>query len=165
MVRLLAGDTEFHCQIPRDFQLSTEEHVLLARYSQLCNGGLYVGFLFVYRRLSLKPVDEQDRNLSVLTGYLETVMTSILGSIKECPSYMRAAFRNLARRVSDHFGDEPEYEVELKPLCLTKKKNKTTQWHFRFDKLYSPASPAFLQAWRRREEKQIGPIRITPFLT
>lgn len=62
------------------------------------------------RRLSLKPVDEQDRSLSVLTGYLETVMTSILGSIKECPSYMRAAFRNLARRVSDHFGDGPEYE-------------------------------------------------------
>ncbi|XP_020614475.1 rasGAP-activating-like protein 1 isoform X2 [Orbicella faveolata] len=62
------------------------------------------------RRLSLKPVDEQDRSLAVLTGYLETVMTSILGSIKECPSYMRAAFRNLARRVSDHFGDEPEYE-------------------------------------------------------
>ena len=72
---------------------------------------LYVGFLFAYRRLSLKPVDEQDRSLSVLTGYLETVMTSILGSIKECPSYMRAAFRNLARRVSDHFGDGPEYEV------------------------------------------------------
>lgn len=64
--------------------------------------------------MSLKPVDEQDRSLSVLTGYLETVMTSILGSIKECPSYMRAAFRNLARRVSDHFGDGPEYEVGRK---------------------------------------------------
>jgi len=96
------------------------------KYQQYSNK-LYVGFLFVYRRLSLKPVDEQDRSLSVLTGYLETVMTSILGSIKECPSYMRAAFRNLARRVSDHFGDEPEYEVGLKPLCFTKKKNK--QWH------------------------------------
>ncbi|XP_078363038.1 rasGAP-activating-like protein 1 isoform X2 [Oculina patagonica] len=62
------------------------------------------------RRLSLKPVDEQDRSLSVMSGYLETVMTSILSSIKECPSYMRAAFRNLARRVSDHFGDEAGYE-------------------------------------------------------
>ena len=41
-------------------------------------------------------------------------MTSILGSVKVCPSYMRAAFRNLARRVSDHFGDEPEYEVGRK---------------------------------------------------
>ena len=26
---------------------------------------------------------------------------------------MRVAFRNLARRVSDHFGDEPGYEVNL----------------------------------------------------
>lgn len=38
---------------------------------------------------------------------------------------MRAAFRNLARRVSDHFGDVPEYEVGRKCLvmyrCLTKK--------------------------------------------
>lgn len=63
-----------------------------------------------FRRLSLRPVDEQDRSLSVLTGYLEAVMTSILSSFKECPSYMRVAFRNLARRVSDHFGDEPGYE-------------------------------------------------------
>lgn len=65
------------------------------------------------RRLSLKPADEQDRSLSVLTGYLEAVMTSILSSFKDCPSYMRVAFRNLARRVSDHFGDEPGYEVNL----------------------------------------------------
>lgn len=63
-----------------------------------------------FRRLSLKPADEQDRSLSVLTGYLEAVMTSILSSFKDCPSYMRVAFRNLARRVSDHFGDEPGYE-------------------------------------------------------
>jgi len=147
MVRLLAGDTEFHCQIPRNFQVPNEEHVPLARYSQLYNSRLYLGFLFVYRRLSLKPVDEQDRSLSVLTGYLETVMTSILGSIKECPSYMRAAFRNLARRVSDHFGDEPEYEVGLKPLCLTKKKKKTTQWHFRFDKLYSLSGSHLFLTW------------------
>ena len=68
--------------------------------------------------MSLKPVDEQDRSLTVLTGYLETVMTSILGSIKECPSYMRAAFRNLARRVSDHFGDGPDYEVGRKLFAL-----------------------------------------------
>ena len=67
----------------------------------------------ISRRLSLKPADEQDRSLSVLTGYLEAVMTSILSSFKECPSYMRVAFRNLARRVSDHFGDEPGYEVNL----------------------------------------------------
>ena len=84
------------------------------KYSSKAGSKLYVGFLFAYRRLSLKPVDEQDRSLSVLTGYLETVMTSILGSIKECPSYMRAAFRNLARRVSDHFGDGPEFEVGRK---------------------------------------------------
>lgn len=63
-----------------------------------------------FRRLSLRPVDEQDRSLSVLTGYLEAIMTSILSSVKECPSYMRAAFRNIARRVSDQFGDEPGYE-------------------------------------------------------
>lgn len=62
------------------------------------------------RRLSLRPVDEQDKSLSVLTTYLETVMMSILNSVKECPSYMRAAFRNLARRVSDRFGDIPDYE-------------------------------------------------------
>lgn len=43
-------------------------------------------------------------------------MTSILSSFKECPSYMRAAFRNLARRVSDHFGDEPGYEVNLEMI-------------------------------------------------
>ena len=65
----------------------------------------------VCRRLSLRPVDEQDKSLSVLTTYLETVMMSILNSVKECPSYMRAAFRNLARRVSDRFGDIPDYEV------------------------------------------------------
>ena len=70
-----------------------------------------IGIAFICRRLSLRPVDEQDRSLSVLTGYLEAVMTSILSSIKDCPSYMRAAFRNIARRVSDHFGDEPQYEV------------------------------------------------------
>lgn len=85
---------------------------------QLYNNKLYVIFLFVYRRLSLKPVDEQERSLSVLTGYLETVMTSILSSTKVCPSYMRAAFRNLARRVSDHFGDEPEYEVGRKIFVM-----------------------------------------------
>lgn len=62
------------------------------------------------RRLSLRPVDEQDRSLSVLAGYLEAVMTSILSSVKDCPSYMRVAFRNIARRVSDHYGDEPGYE-------------------------------------------------------
>ena len=91
--------------------------MLLAKKQQY-SSKLYASFLFVYRRLSLKPVDEQDRSLSVLTGYLETVMTSILGSIKECPSYMRAAFRNLARRVSDHFGDEPEYEVGRKMFVM-----------------------------------------------
>lgn len=31
---------------------------------------------------------------------------------------MRAAFRNLARRVSDHFGDEPEYEVGRKIFVM-----------------------------------------------
>lgn len=88
--------------------------------TQKYNSKLYIGFLFACRRLSLKPVDEQDRSLSVLTGYLETVMTSILGSIKDCPSYMRAAFRNLARRVSDHFGDGPEYEVGRKKFRYDK---------------------------------------------
>ena len=40
---------------------------------------------------------------------------------------MRAAFRNLARRVSDHFGDVPEYEVGRKcfvKYCLMKKNKK-----------------------------------------
>ena len=41
---------------------------------------------------------------------------------------MRAAFRNLARRVSDHFGDVPEYEVGRKCFvmynCLVKKNKK-----------------------------------------
>ncbi|XP_068678969.1 rasGAP-activating-like protein 1 isoform X1 [Montipora foliosa] len=63
------------------------------------------------RRLSLRSVDdEQDRSLSVLTAYLEAIMTSILSSVKACPRYMRIAFRNIARRVSDHFGDKPEFE-------------------------------------------------------
>lgn len=31
---------------------------------------------------------------------------------------MRAAFRNLARRVSDHFGDGPDYEVGRKLFAL-----------------------------------------------
>ena len=31
---------------------------------------------------------------------------------------MRAAFRNLARRVSEHFGDEPEYEVGRKCFVI-----------------------------------------------
>ena len=81
-----------------------------------------------------------------MTGYLETVMTSILGSIKECPSYMRAAFRNLARRVSDHFGDEPEYEVSRKIIVMRsdEKIKKMKLCHFRLDKLCSFASLSYL---------------------
>ena len=67
--------------------------------------------VLIFRRLSLRPVDEQDRSLTVLTSYLGSVMSSILNSVEGCPIYMRAAFRNLAHRVSDHFGDAPEYEV------------------------------------------------------
>lgn len=38
---------------------------------------------------------------------------------------MRAAFRNLARRVSDHFGDEPEYEVGRKIFAMIFDEEKT----------------------------------------
>lgn len=65
-----------------------------------------------FRRLSnsLKPVDEQERSLSILTDYLEAIMTSILSSVNSCPASMRAAFRNIAHRVSDHFREKPGSE-------------------------------------------------------
>ena len=38
-------------------------------------------------------------------------MASILSSVNDCPAHMRVAFRNLSRRVSEHYGNDPQYEV------------------------------------------------------
>ena len=64
-----------------------------------------------FRRLSLKPSDELiDKSVTTLQGYLDNTMIAVLNSTNECPEHMRAAFRNLNRRVSEHFSS-PEYEV------------------------------------------------------
>lgn len=64
------------------------------------------------RRLSLRPEDDTiARSILTLHGYLNSIMTSILKSVEECPVFMRIVFRNLARRVYQHFGEDSGNEV------------------------------------------------------
>ena len=66
------------------------------------------------RRFSLRPEDDTiARSVLTLRGYLNSIMTSIFKSVQECPVFMRIVFRNLARRVYQHFGDDSGNEVIL----------------------------------------------------
>ena len=76
-----------------------------------------------------------DKSVVTLQGYLDAIMTAVLSSANDCPPHMRVAFRNLNRRVSEHF-NAPEHEVShfkwLTLQCLLNGYLHDTGMSFRF---------------------------------
>ncbi|XP_053225800.1 rasGAP-activating-like protein 1 isoform X1 [Podarcis raffonei] len=56
---------------------------------------------------SLSEAQIRESSLEVLTGYLGDIVESIVSSTEKCPPIMRVAFKQLHKRVDDHF---PEAE-------------------------------------------------------
>jgi hypothetical protein len=51
-----------------------------------------------------------DTSVATLTGYIDTIMTSIFTSVDNCPNMLRQALRQLWVRVAEKYKD-PEYMV------------------------------------------------------
>ena len=51
-----------------------------------------------------------DTSVATLTGYIDTIMTSIFTSVDNCPNMLRQALRQLWVRVAEKYKD-PEYTV------------------------------------------------------
>ncbi|XP_061459323.1 rasGAP-activating-like protein 1 isoform X6 [Rhineura floridana] len=59
---------------------------------------------------SLSEAQIRESSLEVLKGYLGDIVESIVSSAEKCPSAMRVAFKQLHKRVDDHF---PEAENQV----------------------------------------------------
>nr|XP_023415256.1 rasGAP-activating-like protein 1 isoform X1 [Loxodonta africana]XP_023415257.1 rasGAP-activating-like protein 1 isoform X1 [Loxodonta africana] len=73
------------------------------------------------RRISFKGTSSEEHvretSLGLLTGYLGPIMDAIVGSVERCPPAMRLAFKQLRRRVEEHF-PQAEHE-DLKYLAIS----------------------------------------------
>ncbi|XP_076010315.1 rasGAP-activating-like protein 1 [Genypterus blacodes] len=73
------------------------------------------------RRISFKgavsEAEVRDSSVEMLQTYLSSIIESIVGSVDQCPSVMRVAFKQLHKRVEEQFA-EPENE-DVKYLAIS----------------------------------------------
>ncbi|XP_068509714.1 rasGAP-activating-like protein 1 isoform X9 [Anas acuta] len=60
---------------------------------------------------SLSEAQVRESSLGLLQGYLGDTVDAIVGSVEKCPPLMRAAFKQLRRRVEEQFPSEQHEEV------------------------------------------------------
>uniref|UniRef100_A0A8B9EDI9 RAS protein activator like 1 n=1 Tax=Anser cygnoides TaxID=8845 RepID=A0A8B9EDI9_ANSCY len=60
---------------------------------------------------SLSEAQVRESSLGLLQGYLGDVVDAIVGSVEKCPPLMRAAFKQLRRRVEEQFPSAQHEEV------------------------------------------------------
>ncbi|KAM5311723.1 rasGAP-activating-like protein 1 isoform 3-T3 [Glossophaga mutica] len=68
------------------------------------------------KRLSFKGASSEEHvreaSLGLLTGYLGPIVDAIVGSVGRCPPAMRLAFKQLRRRVEEHFPRAEHQDVK-----------------------------------------------------
>ncbi|XP_069727351.1 rasGAP-activating-like protein 1 [Phaenicophaeus curvirostris] len=60
---------------------------------------------------SLSEAQVRESSLELLKGYLGDIVDAIVGSVEKCPLLMRAAFKQLRRRVEERFPSEQHEDV------------------------------------------------------